>query len=187
MWSGSQYKTTYSRSPVQVHSISLWVAIPWWTRTRLTSAGSSHASSQTALPPCWAPLPWSQTLCACPPLGNSVCSGCVQRVFFYVTLLGGGHCHWRWKPISLFLPFFSVSFATTVHPLSSALPLLLSSCFFLSFSEPLLFNLTPSPPILPLSLLTGNFWRSFSILSWSQWMRKNPLPFTLSFSPSALG
>ena len=107
--------------------------------------------------------------------------------FFIVSLLGGGHCQWRWKPFSLFLPFFSVSFVTTVHPLSSAFPLLLSSCFFLSFSEPLLFNLTPSPPILPLSLLTGNFWRSFSILTWFQWMTRNPLPFTLSFSPSALG
>ena len=162
--------TTYSRSPAQVPSISLSVAIPWWMRARLTSVGSSHASSPTGLPPSWAPLPWSQASYDCRPPGNSVCSECLRSLCSACV-----HCAFNIVSGSetLFVQFISPPLALLLPPLPclhSPLPLFSLHSFSASSSPPSSTLFCPSPSLLSYSttLLTGAFWRSFSILTWPQ-------------------
>ena len=127
-------------------------------RARLTSVGSSHASSPTASPPSWAPLPWSQASYGCQPLGNSVCSDCLCSVCSGCCyIVSGGENSICSVHLS---PSFSASSATTLPPLSYCpLPLFslhssassspLSSTFFCCLTSPHLLSLSPT---LPLSL-----------------------------------
>ena len=151
-------------------------------RARLTSVGSSHASSPMASPPSWAPLPWSQASYGCQPLGNSVCSDCLCSVCSgccYIVSGGENSVHsyiiYGILCMGHLSPSFSAFSTTTLPPLSySPLPLFslhssassssLSSTFFCCLTSPL-YSLSLS---YSTTLLTGKFWRSFSILTWPQ-------------------